>query len=174
MRQSSNVFFKRSLFRSNSRLSALLYAVLIYFILLVSMSSASFADEETKKTLTTNNAKEILSFKNDQQRDIYQQLIIELRCPKCQNQNIADSNADIAQDMRKKVYEMALQNKDKAEIKQFMLDRFGEFVLYKPQFSGKNLLLWLGPILLLLFVIFLVIRIILRNAVHLAEEEKAD
>ena len=76
--------------------------------------------------------------------------------------------------MRNKVYEMALANKGKSEIKEFMLARYGEFVLYKPQFSGKNLLLWLGPIFLLLGVVFFVVRIIIRNAAALDTQESSD
>lgn len=157
-------------------------ALILLFLVINSLVIVplSYASEETVNTRedtsyaseqNTSNAEEILSFENDTQREIYEQLIIELRCPKCQNQNIADSNADIAQDLRKKVYEMALQNKSKTEIKKFMLDRFGEFVLYKPQFAGKTLLLWIGPILLLFAVIFFVARLILRNAALLNEEE---
>ena len=119
-------------------------------------------------------ASEILSFENDSQRKIYADLILELRCPKCQNQNIADSNAEIAVDLRNKVYEMAIANKGKGEIKEFMLARYGEFVLYKPQFSGKTLLLWLGPVFLLFGVIIFVVRIIIRNAAALNTQESSD
>lgn len=119
-------------------------------------------------------ASEILSFESDSQRKVYDDLIFELRCPKCQNQNIADSNAEIAVDLRNKVYEMALDNKGKSEIKEFMLARYGEFVLYKPQFSGKTLLLWLGPLFLLLGVSIFVIRIIIRNAAALDTQESSD
>lgn len=123
---------------------------------------------------TNTGATEILSFDNDSQRNIYDDLILELRCPKCQNQNIADSNAEIAVDLRNKVYEMVLANKGKGEIKEFMLARYGEFVLYKPQFSGKTLLLWLGPLFLLLGVVIFVIRIIIRNAAALDTQESSD
>ena len=117
---------------------------------------------------------EILTFENSQQREIYEELIIELRCPKCQNQNIADSNADLATDLREKVYVMAKDNKSKTEIKQFMLQRFGEFVLYEPQFSPKTWLLWLGPILLLFIAVFVCIRIIMRNASQLSLEDNSE
>ena len=116
-------------------------------------------------------ANEILNFENEEQKEIYQELVLELRCPKCQNQNIADSNADIAKDLRQKVYEMAIQDKDKNEIKDFMLSRFGEFVLYKPQLTGKTMLLWAGPFVLLFIIIFFVIRLISRNAQFLDSED---
>lgn len=125
-------------------------------------------------SLTTLNllaSNDILTFDTTEQRKIYQTLIIELRCPKCQNQNIADSNAELATDLREKVYDMAKANKSKQEIKQFMLARFGEFVLYEPQFSPKTWLLWLGPILLLFVALFFCIRLITKNASQLEDED---
>jgi cytochrome c-type biogenesis protein CcmH len=117
---------------------------------------------------------EILSFDSHEQQEVYEELIVELRCPKCQNQNIADSNADLATDLREKVYAMAKANQSKAEIKQFMLDRFGEFVLYEPQFSPKTWLLWLGPIFLLFFALFFCIKLIAKNASQLSDEDEQD
>jgi len=146
---------------------------LIIMLMAFSAQSGSTQEKELSKTTATVvqednvNASEILSFENNQQRKIYESLILELRCPKCQNQNIADSNAEIAQDLRKKVYEMTLDNKTKSEIKDFMLARFGEFVLYKPQFTGKTILLWLLPIIVLLIVIGLMVKLIARNAKYL-------
>lgn len=150
---------------------------LVKFIVLslLAINMVAIPAQAQQQTNTNNEgASEILSFENASQRKIYADLILELRCPKCQNQNIADSNADIAVDLRNKVYEMALANKGKSEIKEFMLARYGEFVLYKPQFSGKNLLLWLGPIFLLLGVVFFVVRIIIRNAAALDTQESSD
>ena len=150
---------------------------LVKFIVLslLAINMVTIPAQAQQQTNTNNEgASEILSFENASQRKIYADLILELRCPKCQNQNIADSNADIAVDLRNKVYEMALANKGKSEIKEFMLARYGEFVLYKPQFSGKNLLLWLGPIFLLLGVVFFVVRIIIRNAAALDTQESSD
>jgi cytochrome c-type biogenesis protein CcmH len=79
----------------------------------------------------------------------YQQLSAELRCPKCQNQNIADSNAPIAMDLRKLLHQQLEAGASDAEIKQFMVSRYGEFVLYRPQFSGVTAMLWFAPGLLL-------------------------
>jgi len=160
---------------SNLSLSKLiilcLLAISIFVMPAQAQQQASTATElHSNDNTKTSGASEILSFENDSQRKIYDDLILELRCPKCQNQNIADSNAEIAVDLRNKVYEMAIANKDKGEIKEFMLARYGEFVLYKPQFSGKNLLLWLGPIFLLLGVSIFVVRIIIRNAAALDQE----
>ncbi|RLQ23012.1 cytochrome c-type biogenesis protein CcmH [Seongchinamella sediminis] len=79
----------------------------------------------------------------------YQALSEELRCPKCQNQNIADSNAPISQDLRRLLYEQLEAGATDDEIRQYMVDRYGEFVSYRPRFSGATAMLWLAPLLLL-------------------------
>jgi len=80
----------------------------------------------------------------------YQVLTAELRCPKCQNQNIADSNAPIAQDLRKRLYQQLQEGASDEEIMEYMVARYGEFVLYLPRFSSATAILWLAPVLLLL------------------------
>ena len=84
------------------------------------------------------------------QQENYETLTKELRCLVCQNQTIADSNAELAADLRRQVYEMLEQGKSNAEIIQFMTDRYGDFVLYKPAFRGKTALLWLAPVVFLI------------------------
>nr|WP_240725092.1 cytochrome c-type biogenesis protein [Haliea sp. SAOS-164] len=79
----------------------------------------------------------------------YQSLSNELRCPKCQNQNIADSNAPIAQDLRKQLFVQLEAGASDDEIRQYMVDRYGEFVRYRPSFSGATAVLWLAPAILL-------------------------
>ena len=74
----------------------------------------------------------------------------ELRCLVCQNQTIADSNADLAQDLRRQVREMLGKGDDDAKIIQYMTDRYGDFVLYRPPVKATTLLLWFGPALMLL------------------------
>ncbi|MGZ8213577.1 MAG: cytochrome c-type biogenesis protein [Methylosarcina sp.] len=93
---------------------------------------------------------EYREFANPEQRETYESLISELRCLVCQNQNIADSNADLASDLRRQVYEMVQQGKSREDIVRFMTDRYGDFVLYKPPFKFKTGLLWLGPAAFLL------------------------
>jgi cytochrome c-type biogenesis protein CcmH len=83
----------------------------------------------------------------------YQQLSEELRCPKCQNQNIADSNAPISQDLRKLLHQQLEAGASDDEILDYMVARYGEFVRYRPRFGGTTVLLWLAPILLLLAAI---------------------
>ncbi|MEI6146657.1 MAG: cytochrome c-type biogenesis protein [Methylococcales bacterium] len=95
------------------------------------------------------------------QQESYETLTKELRCLVCQNQTIADSNAELASDLRRQVYEMLQQGKSEQEIIRFMTDRYGDFVLYKPPFAGKTSLLWIAPGLFLfmgLTTVFFVIR----------------
>ncbi|MDX1451923.1 MAG: cytochrome c-type biogenesis protein [Oleiphilaceae bacterium] len=93
---------------------------------------------------------DVYEFETDQQRAAYLELIRELRCPKCQNQDIADSNAPIAQDMRAAVHRLLNEGKSHDEIVAYMVERFGDFVSYKPKVSSETYLLWFGPWLLLI------------------------
>ena len=93
----------------------------------------------------------------------YEQLTNELRCLVCQNQNLADSNAELAVDLRRKTYEMVRQDKSESEIADYMVDRYGEFVLYRPPLNRNTLLLWAGPFLILLIGVTLLIRTIIRR-----------
>jgi len=93
---------------------------------------------------------EYRKFEDPQKEQAYHHLISELRCLVCQNQTIADSNADLAKDLRRQVYEMLQQGKSQNEIIAFMTQRYGDFVLYNPPFKAKTSLLWLGPVLFLL------------------------
>jgi cytochrome c-type biogenesis protein CcmH len=86
-----------------------------------------------------------------------------LRCLVCQNQTIADSNAELAADLRRQVYEMVQQGQSREQIVQFMIDRYGDFVLYKPRFTLKTSLLWLGPLLFLLIGLGVAVVIIYRK-----------
>ena len=102
----------------------------------------------------------------------YQQLSAELRCPKCQNQNIADSNAPIAQDLRKLLYQQLEQGASDQEILDYMVARYGEFVRYRPRFSGATVLLWMAPALLLLAGVVIVV-LVLRGRRDPAVEDPA-
>jgi cytochrome c-type biogenesis protein CcmH len=104
---------------------------------------------------------ETYDFTNPELELRYRQLSAELRCPKCQNQNIADSNAPIAQDLRKLLYQQLEQGASDEEILDYMVARYGEFVRYRPRFSGATAILWLAPALLLLIglvIAFLTLR----------------
>ena len=104
---------------------------------------------------------DLYEFSSEQKRLDYQALTKELRCPKCQNQDIADSNAPIASDMRREVHRLLEEGKDQDQIVQFMIDRFGDFVTYKPKVSKQTLVLWYGPwvfIALGIVIIFVVVK----------------
>ena len=95
-------------------------------------------------------AQEMLSFDNEKERELYQQLTAELRCPQCQNQNIADSNAIVAVDMRQKTYQLVREGHDRAQVLDYMKNRYGDFVHYQPPLNRYTLWLWLMPLLMLL------------------------
>lgn len=101
-------------------------------------------------------------FADDAERERYHQLTKELRCPKCQNQDIADSNAPIAADLRREIFRMLGEGKSNPQIVDFMVDRYGDFVRYKPELTGRTWLLWFGPGLLLAGG-FLVLALIVRR-----------
>ncbi|MBA6348140.1 cytochrome c-type biogenesis protein CcmH [Colwellia sp. BRX8-9] len=94
----------------------------------------------------------------------------ELRCPKCQNQNLADSNSPIAADLRREVYDMLQQGKADMEIVDFMVSRYGEFVLYRPRVSSLTYLLWYGPAGLLFIGVIVVVIILRRKPVKNAQQ----
>ena len=120
--------------------------LLLLFLLMISVSS---------------HAVDSRQLSDPKQQESYETLTKELRCLVCQNQTIADSNAELAGDLRRQVYEMLQQGKTEQEIIRFMTDRYGDFVLYKPPFAGKTSLLWIAPVVFLLMglmTIFFVIR----------------
>ena len=94
----------------------------------------------------------------------YESINRELRCLVCQNQTIADSNATLAQDLRREVREMIAAGKTDAEIREFMIERYGDFVLYRPRMTAQNFLLWAAPALLLLVGAVVVVRVVRRKA----------
>ena len=94
------------------------------------------------------NVFEPRSFTSPEHEERYHALIDELRCLVCQNQTIADSNADLASDLRREVYRMVEDGQNAEEIAGFMVARYGDFVLYRPPLQGATMLLWAGPFLL--------------------------
>jgi len=121
-------------------------------IALLLFSSALFARIETHQF---NSPEDEARFKN---------LTEELRCLVCQNQNIADSNAELAQDLRDQVYTMIQQGKSNEEIVGYMVQRYGDFVLYRPPLESSTLLLWIGPFIILIGGIGFLITFIRRRA----------
>ncbi|WP_350326774.1 cytochrome c-type biogenesis protein [Pectobacterium aroidearum] len=101
---------------------------------------------------------EVLRFDNDTQEQQFRELTMQLRCPKCQNNSIADSNSMIASDMRQKVYELMQQGQTKEQVVDYMVDRYGYFVTYEPPITPFTLLLWLLPALFLAAGAWMIIR----------------
>lgn len=116
-------------------------------------------------------------FKSEQQETIFHRLSNELRCLVCQNQSIGDSNADLAKDLRNEIYKMLQQGKSEDEIIDFMVQRYGDFVLYNPPMKPLTWLLWFGPVIALLAGFVVVVRYIrnqrnLTAAVELSADEQ--
>lgn len=92
----------------------------------------------------------LYDFDNDQQRQRFYQLTEQLRCPKCQNQSIGDSDAPISQDMRRKTAQLIKEGRSNEEIIAYFVKRYGAFVNFDPPLKPKTLLLWAGPVLVFL------------------------
>lgn len=111
-------------------------------------------------------ALEPIDYQSTAEEQRFKALTAELRCVMCQNQSIADSNAPIAHDLRLEVLKLMREGKSDTEIKQYLVDRYTDFVLYEPPMKKSTWLLWLGPFLILLIGVLAVLRIISgKNAV---------
>lgn len=95
-------------------------------------------------------AVEIRQFDDPAKQQAYENLVKELRCLVCQNQSLADSDADLAKDLRNEVYSIIQSGKNEQEAAQFLVDRYGDFVLYNPPLKASTSILWIGPFILLL------------------------
>ena len=93
----------------------------------------------------------------------YEKLIEEVRCLKCQNQSIKDSNAFLAGDLRREIRRMISEGMTDDEIKDFLVVRYGDFALYRPRMSGKTLFLWIAPFALLLVGAYALFRVVRRR-----------
>ncbi len=101
---------------------------------------------------------EAYDFDSPEMEADYNKLVNELRCLVCQNQNLSSSDADLARDLRRETYDMLSAGKSSDQVVDFMVERYGDFVLYRPQFKSTTYLLWLGPFALLLGVLVMLIR----------------
>ncbi|MGV6851994.1 MAG: cytochrome c-type biogenesis protein [bacterium] len=102
-------------------------------------------------------------FATQEQREIYLKLTEELRCLVCQNQNIADSEADLAGDLRQEVYEMVIEGQNKKQIKDFLVARYGDFVLYRPPLQENTIALWFLPAAVAIIAIISAIIVLSRR-----------
>lgn len=110
-------------------------------------------------------------FENETQRERYQQFVEDLRCPKCQNQNLAGSDAPIANDLRHELQRLLKEGKTDTEIVEYMVARYGEFILYEPPFDKKTAVLWLAPVVFFLIGLAVLINIARRRATSKASSE---
>ena len=117
---------------------------------------------------------ESFDFDTAEQEQQFFRLTEELRCPQCQNQSIADSNAGISDDLRREVHRMVMEGTEDKAVIEFMLDRYGEFILYRPRFENKTLVLWLGPLFLLVFGLFIVSVLVRKHRPGVEEETMDD
>ena len=132
-------FSRDALVRSTAKASRLKPLLQVLFVALLAFSSFAFAQ-----------AIEPMPFANHAQEVRFQHLTHELRCPMCQNESLADSNAPIARDLRNQIFKMMQQGKSNDEIKQYLVDRYSNYVLYDPPLSEGTWLLWFGPLVILL------------------------
>ena len=109
-------------------------------------------------------------FENEQQRSLFVELSKELRCPKCQNQNLADSDAMIAADLKRKVHDLVLAGQNKEQVIDYMKQRYGDFVYYQPPVNSMTIWLWLLPAL---FIVAALMGLVLsRKKVKVSLDEK--
>lgn len=137
---------------------------LTVFFLTLLLSLSVFAQKQ--------EVQEPLVFESQQQQDRFDELTKELRCLVCQNQNLADSDAPLAHDLRREVHAMLQTGKNNEEIKQFMVERYGDFVLYRPPVQQNTYLLWIAPAVLLLIGALVLRSSIKKRAALLANNEK--
>ena len=112
---------------------------LALFLLLSLLATPSFAQKATDPAP--------LQFRDTAEETRFHDLVSELRCVMCQNQSLADSNAQIAVDLRREVLDLMREGRSDPEVRDFLVARYGEFVLYRPRVSGTTWLLWFGPLL---------------------------
>ncbi|WIO73335.1 cytochrome c-type biogenesis protein CcmH [Porticoccaceae bacterium LTM1] len=127
-------------------------ALLRIFLLVTGLMATSVA-----------SAVEIQTFSSEELRERYLELLDELRCPQCQNQNLHDSDSPIAQDLRRTVVRMLEAGKTDKEITDYLIDRYGDFITYLPRFKKSTYLLWLSPAVLLLIALVVVILVVRRQ-----------
>lgn len=126
----------------------------------------------TLMMMTPALADDPLVFTDAEQEERYQQLTVELRCLVCQNQTLADSDAPLAQDLRREIFNMMQAGRTDDEIKQFLIDRYGDFVLYMPPVKSNTLVLWLMPAFLLVGGALVLLIVVRKRGLSNGEQEE--
>ena len=107
---------------------------------------------------------DITQFDDPAKQEQYLRLTHELRCMQCLNTSIADSQVDLAADLRQEVHDLIAQGKSDDEIRQYMVDRYGEFILFRPLTNARNMWLWLAPVVFLVIGAIVAVRILRQRA----------
>ena len=113
------------------------------------------------------------AFEDPEMQARYESLIDEVRCVVCQNQTIKDSNVFLASDLRREIRRLMSEGKTDSEIKDFLVSRYGEFVLYRPRMQGKTLMLWIAPLFLVALGLFAITRVV-RSRMALPLDDEPD
>ena len=132
-------------------------------LLLLSLFTFAASTEgiESTEVIESPEAKkgaEVVAFSDESLRPRYHQLLQELRCPKCQNQNLADSNSPISQDLRREIQRMLEEQMTDKQIKDYLKSRYSEFILYRPEVNKNTWLLWGSPVLVVLLGLLILLR----------------
>lgn len=116
------------------------------------------------------NAEQLITFSDDAYLKRYQNLLEELRCPKCQNQNLADSNAPISNDLKEEIQRLLEQGLDDDDIKRALTERYSDFILYDPKFNKNTYFLWLAPFVVLLIGFWWVYSMSTKNYISQSKD----
>lgn len=146
-----------------------------YLVSWVALLALATAVSVAMNTAVAQNL-QAYQFEEPAKEALFRELINELRCPKCQNQSIADSNADLSKDLRDKTYEMVKNGATKQEVLDYMRARYGDFVHYKPPVTVGTSILWWGPLAVLvigLFVILIRLRQQKEESIEMTAADKA-
>jgi cytochrome c-type biogenesis protein CcmH len=125
-------------------------------------------------TASANAIDVVEAFDDPEMQARYEKIISEVRCLKCQNQTIKDSNAFLAADLRREIRHMLEEGKTDDEIYEFLVARYGDFALYRPRASGKTLILWIAPMLFLVFGALALWRVVQRRTVLPIDDEATE
>ena len=120
------------------------------------------------------NAEQLITFSDDAYLKRYQNLLEELRCPKCQNQNLADSNAPISNDLKEEIQRLLEQGLDDDDIKRALTERYSDFILYDPKFNKNTYFLWLAPFIVLLIGFWWVYSMSTKNYISHSKDRDSE
>ena len=120
------------------------------------------------------NAEQLITFSDDAYLKRYQNLLEELRCPKCQNQNLADSNAPISNDLKEEIQRLLEQGLDDDDIKRALTERYSDFILYDPKFNKNTYFLWLAPFIVLLIGFWWIYSMSTKNYISHSKDRDSE